>query len=259
MPTAVAFWATAPASVRGRQQRRAAEKAARRTDYSVRFTKLDAARYLSHLDLVRLMERAVRRSELPVSFTAGFNPRPRMALIAALPVGVESDDELLTLRLDEPLAPGAVRDRLNGQLVLGVRVTRVEVGSPPAGGEMRAKYEIDLPDGVVVEQIEAERLMARPEVPVELKTGKGSKTVDLRPFLLDLTAKYGKMSYSAKVTPRGTARPDAVLTALLGAACTEQGGFRIRRTSLECVHQVAPKPHRDSAQARDRNASDEKK
>jgi len=99
--------------------------------------------------------------------------------------------------------------------------------------------------------------MVRASVPVEVSTAKSTRTVDLRPFLLDLTAKNGRICYSARVTPQGTARPDAVLSALLGAACTQRGGFRIRRISLECVRQAAPAPSQDPVKAAKRNASDE--
>jgi radical SAM-linked protein len=204
----------------------------------LRFTKHGAMRYLSHLDLMRLMERAVRRAGLPVSFTCGFNPHPRMAILAALPVGTEGDDELMELRLDEPIDPDVIRERLNEQLVCGIRITRVEEADAPAPAELWARYEIDLPEGVQVAPAAAQALMAQPAILVEFGTGKNRRRTDLRPFLSELVPQQGKMGFVAKVCPQGTARPEAVLTALLGEDAVRRGGFRIRRTSLSLSRPV---------------------
>ena len=229
MPGAVAFWATQPSAAGSRRPDGAGPH---RTQYYVWFTKLGPARFLSHLDIVRLMERAVRRAGIPMCYTAGFNPRPRMAVLLALPVGVESDEELMTLQLARPLGPAAIQAKLNEALVDGVQVAAVEENDAPAGGNIIAHYQISLPEGLVLGTDAATKLLEQGEVPVELDSPKGRKTVDIRPFLLDLTAEKGKIRYCAMVTPRGTARPDAVLKALLGQDAAKDGRIRIRRTAL---------------------------
>lgn len=71
---------------------------------------------ISHLDLVRLFDRALRRAALPISFTNGFHPTPRIAIAQALPLGVTSVAEVVDFELARPLAAGEFRDRLAAEL-----------------------------------------------------------------------------------------------------------------------------------------------
>ena len=68
--------------------------------YLVTFEKGESVRWLGHLDLLRTFERAIRRAELPIAFSAGFNPRERLAFASALGVGVTGEAELATIELD---------------------------------------------------------------------------------------------------------------------------------------------------------------
>ena len=77
--------------------------------YRLTYSKLDQARWLSHLELVTAIYRTLRRSGLPLAHTAGYHPLPRVSFHGALPVGVESLEETLDLQLEaslEPRAPG---------------------------------------------------------------------------------------------------------------------------------------------------------
>jgi hypothetical protein len=98
-----------------------------------RFTKGEPVRFVSHLDLMRAFERAMRRAALPVSYSQGFNPRPRMAFASALSVGATSDWELCQIDLAEPIPaerlPALVED-LNKQLPHGLRVVDAWVLDP---------------------------------------------------------------------------------------------------------------------------------
>ena len=204
----------------------------RKIKFRLRYAKLGAMRYLSHLDMMRLMTRAIRRAGVPVTFSRGFNPRPRISILAPLPVGIEAENELMEMRLDEPLSPDSIRDSLNDELVDGIEITDVEPADRPMKPDFRADYEVELPDGLNVERADLEAVMARGQVCVELKTAKGVKTVDLRPFLISLELFDGKLRFAARVTPQGTARPDAVVKAVFGDGETRRNDFRIRRTSL---------------------------
>ena len=204
----------------------------RKIKFRLRYAKLGAMRYLSHLDMMRLMTRAIRRAGVPVTFSRGFNPRPRIAILAPLPVGIEAESELMELRLDEPLSPDGIRDSLNEELVDGIEITGVEPADGPMKADFRADYEVDLPDGLNVEPAAIEAVMARDQVCVEIETAKGIKTVDLRPFLISLELSDGKLCFVVRVTPQGTARPDAVVKAVFGDEEARRNDFRIRRTSL---------------------------
>jgi radical SAM-linked protein len=80
------------------------------------FAKTGSLALISHLDTLRLLERALRRSGLPVSFSGGFHPLPRLQLALPLPLGVEGEGEWLDLEFTQPLDPAAARSRLQGEL-----------------------------------------------------------------------------------------------------------------------------------------------
>lgn len=96
--------------------------------FTVTFTKTGDVRFLSHLDLVRLLERGLRRSNLPLRFTRGFNPHVKMSLGDALPVGVESLGEQVLIHLESQLAADEVHARLAEVLPSGVQIVSVLAG-----------------------------------------------------------------------------------------------------------------------------------
>ena len=105
-----------------------------------RFSKTGAMALLSHLDLVRLLERALRRSELPVSYTGGFHPLPRLQLALALPLGVEAEGEWMDLEFLEPVAPSEVIERWQKTLPPGLHLLdarEVPVSSPKLSQQLQ--------------------------------------------------------------------------------------------------------------------------
>ena len=90
------------------------------------FEKKGNAVWISHLDLMRMFQRAFNRAKLPLTHTQGFNPRPSVSIALPLSVGIESSCELLDFRLDcEPVSNMEICERLNGALVEGVKVLSV--------------------------------------------------------------------------------------------------------------------------------------
>lgn len=83
-------------------------------------------RFISHLDLVRLFQRALRRAELPVTITKGFSPRLKVSITRALKLGLESDREEAVICLEEPVEAEKFINRINEQLPDGVKVTGVQ-------------------------------------------------------------------------------------------------------------------------------------
>ena len=124
----------------------------------LRFTKDEAVRYVGHLDLMRVFERAMRRSGFPIAYSQGFNPRPRMAFASALTLGATSGGELCQLELaadlDEAHVVAAV-SALVRQLPEGVRILDVwEIPMEKRNPYIQVKaaaYEVTLegsaPDG----------------------------------------------------------------------------------------------------------------
>ena len=92
----------------------------------ITFTKEGALRYLGHLDVVRLWERALRRAKLPLAYTLGFTPHPRLIVAAPLALGVTSEAELMDVYLREALPPETLAARAGAQLPEGCRVVAAD-------------------------------------------------------------------------------------------------------------------------------------
>ncbi len=101
--------------------------------FRVRYSRSGLSRYLSHLETIRLIDRAGRRAKLPIAYSGGFHPHARISFGPALPVGVAGESEYLDLELTEPWESGTLADRLNQNLHEGFHVTdvrRVETSMP---------------------------------------------------------------------------------------------------------------------------------
>jgi Uncharacterized protein conserved in bacteria (DUF2344) len=112
----------------------------------VRFTKEEPLRFLGHLDVVRLWERACRRARLPLAYTLGFTPHPRLQFASPLALGATGAAEVLDLYLTAPLAPDEFGARLGARLPPGCRVVEVQevpLLAPAAAALLRwAEYQV---------------------------------------------------------------------------------------------------------------------
>lgn len=141
------------------------------------FEKKGNAIWISHLDLMRLFQRAFKRAGLPLTHTKGFNPRPSVSIALPLSVGIESSCELLDFDLDgEPIAESAILEKLNRSLVDGVQVLDVYTDGNKIKNLAYLDCEILLTydDGIPPDAIGClEALFSRPEVLVEKKSKNG--------------------------------------------------------------------------------------
>lgn len=183
--------------------------------YRLRFAKEGSARFLSHHDLLRFLERALRRSGLPLRMTEGFNPHPRLSLPTALGIGVESRDEVAELALDQWSSPREVQRRLGPEFPEGMTLISVELVSARARARIHSvTYEMTVPPDRLPSPEAAAALLARVEIPLERRTDKWCKVVDIRRYLMELGVENARLRARLRVTDTGTARPDEVLTAL---------------------------------------------
>ena len=89
---------------------------------SFAFSKTGKMKFISHLDLMRLLTRGLRRAGIPVKISEGFNPHPKLSIARAIKLGVESEREEAAILLREPMNAIDFRERLNGQLPDGIRI-----------------------------------------------------------------------------------------------------------------------------------------
>ncbi|MCH9054492.1 TIGR03960 family B12-binding radical SAM protein [Synechococcus sp. PCC 6716] len=159
------------------------------------FGKVGSMTLISHLDLLRLLERAVRRAHLPIAFSGGFHPSPRIATASALPLGMASEGELVDLEFHQPVDPEVVLSQLRQQLPPELPLYCCEVVplSAPAASQalVAATYELLIcaPDECSLPEWEEvlQTLRATAEVPYELTTKSGkSKIINLRDRLLEI-------------------------------------------------------------------------
>src|SRR5512140_3138353 len=92
----------------------------------ITFTKQGALRYTGHLDLHKLWERTARRADLPLAYSQGFHPQPKMNIAAALPLGFSSRCEVMDLRLKDEISLEGLPEKLQATLPTGIRVLNVE-------------------------------------------------------------------------------------------------------------------------------------
>ncbi len=164
----------------------------------MRFSKGDAVRYISHLDLQRIFGRALKRAKIPIAYSQGFNPHPKLSFGSALSVGTTSDSEYIDVDLAEPLKADAFISRMNQILPIGLRIEAAKTYVTGEEGKKLptlmsvmngAEYRISLhrvsdPGGLAVDVAEALRNISEvPEWKVTRTNGKKQREVDIKPYV----------------------------------------------------------------------------
>ncbi len=155
------------------------------------FTKTGDAIWMSHLDLMRLFQRAFKRAGLPLTHTKGFNPRPSVSIALPLSVGVESLCELLDFDLEgEPIPSAEIKDRLNAALVPGVQVLDCyESGRKLKElSYLQCQVELEYDKGIPTDaQSGLSLLFSSPSLPVEKSGKNGVMEQDIIPMIRKLS------------------------------------------------------------------------
>lgn len=153
------------------------------------FEKVGSARFISHLDLMRLFQRAFKRAGLPLTHTQGFNPRPSVSIALPLSLGAESHCELLDFDLESPVPPEGIRDRLNAALIDGIRVREVYDNGAKIKylallqSRLTLEYDGGIPAGA---ESAIGQLFARETLVLEKKNRNGVTQQDIIPMIRNL-------------------------------------------------------------------------
>lgn len=232
----------------------------------VQYSKKEEARFLSHLDLMTAMERAFRRAALPLAFSEGFNPHPRVSYASALAVGVTSDAEYLDVQLtDEKILAAELVERLNKVLPRGlqvidavlvtkrtaslmavINVAHYQVEVPFYGGKDGAREEADnfAEDTCVAQKMiqeEIDRVMNTPTYFVRREGKKGLREIDIRPGIRQLAGslkrgKQGKkllLELKVQTGSSGNVKPEEVVKMVSDITAFRLGeNIRIHRLGL---------------------------
>jgi len=192
----------------------------------IRYAKRGRLRFTSHRDFARAFERALRRAETPMAYSAGFTPHPKISYVGASPTGVASEAEYLEIGLAREVDVDELRAALDAALPDGLDIVEAVLAGPGSLADRMAAsdWRIELPGVSVGQAQEAiDRFLAEDEVLVERMTKSGRRQVDVRVAVIT-AAVSGAVSSTGdpsraiidlvvrQVTP--TVRPDDVVAAL---------------------------------------------
>lgn len=191
----------------------------------ITFSKGEEIKYISHLDLMRAWERALRRGRIPLAYSQGFNPRPRLFFASALPVGFTSRAEMLDVILQQDMELREFASRVREQLPPGLElksVAEVPVALPALSAQVvAAEYEVVVESEDAPHEMQArlERLLAASSIPWRRERPGGAREYDLRPLIQKLWI-IGRrdgayvLGMRLQAGEKGTGRPDEVMAAL---------------------------------------------
>jgi radical SAM-linked protein len=207
----------------------------------IRYRKVGPARFIGMRELGTIFLRASRRARLPVAFSSGHHPMPRMSFGPALPLGFSSEGELIDVDLTESLAPDGVLAALRRELPEGMEpIEAVEVprSGPSIEGTIDAfVYDVDLgglsappSDGAVASAVA--RFADAAAFPVTKHAKNGTRSVDARRLVRRLAQTGpGRLRLELAVEPSGGVKPSAVVGALLAIADSELPVLRVHKVA----------------------------
>lgn len=186
----------------------------------VKFKKVGNLQYISHLDLVRTMSKVVVRAALPLWYTEGFNPKPKMIFAAPLSIGTESVSEFLDIRLSEYIEPRVVMDRLNANMTEEMQVLEAYYPETKFTDLAWLSYTITVnttgASALLAEQCNT--ALNADKVEILKKTKSGEAMVDIRPLIKSADAVYfdGKIRISCTLSanPSSFLNPEYIIKVL---------------------------------------------
>lgn len=195
------------------------------------FRKGERVRYISHLDVLRHWERAIRRAKLPLAYSQGFTPHPKITFAAPLPLGFVGEAEIMDVQLDERIDPAEFRDRLARETsadmaVLDVR--EVPPSAPATQVSVRwADYRVRARGLPLAEAREAvDQFMARNAFEWTDRRGDKTRTIDLRAAVATLHVNASddeavEVAMRLACSQELTARPEQVMAAVFPGAAPD--------------------------------------
>ncbi len=197
----------------------------------IEFAKGEAIRFISHLDLMRVWHRTLRRAAVPLAYSEGFVPRPRISLAAPLAVGATGQAELMDVYLDRRVSPLTLMKMLKPQMPEGLGTSAVEE-VPPSLPSLQslvhsAEYSVDgcvenPPQTRAATEESISQFLAAKEFPWQHRREEETREYDLRRLVIDLaltgwsggTEVEFSMAMNLRADTEGTGRPDQVLAAV---------------------------------------------
>jgi radical SAM-linked protein len=200
----------------------------------IKFSRGTEIKYISHLDIVRLWQRAFNRAGIQIAYSTGFTPHPKIALAAPLPLGVTSEAELMDIVIVRGVAPQFFISAMNQQLPPGIKVDKVH----PIGQDLPAlqaqvsqaeyRVEVETTGGPPDIQTTVANLLVLEHLPWQHQRDTGPHQYDLRALIFDIKIgnwqpPVGILEMRLRCDSSGSGRPEQVVAAL---------GFKQRPLSI---------------------------
>lgn len=218
-----------------------------KSKYRLKFTKLDKMIYIGHLDLLKLIQRAINRAKLPIAYSNGFNPHQTISFAMPLSVGSRSIGEYVDIVLEETLEPKEVQDRLNEVLPKGMEIIKVKQfpefhknsATTIAYADYKVLYETSFDVNNTID-----KLMKSDEIIVTKKGKKGTmKDIDIKPLIVDIY-EITDDSFKCKLKAGSTEnlKVDLLASAVLNSANVSCDFIRYERLEMYEVinNQITP-------------------
>ncbi len=215
----------------------------------LRFAKRGPLRLISHHDLMRVLERLIRRAEIPIAHTQGYSPRPRITFAMPLGLGIEGQREVVDFELEPGHGAEELTALLNQHSPEGLVWLEAEMLAPgtSAPAVIAARYALAV---AAAHEPQAQSalagFLAAAAWPFEQQRPGRTRMIDLRAAVLDATLEPGLLRFTLEVTRDGSARPEEVVQALGLSPLFEQGAYLVRE-DVVLAHKapnLPPRSHR---------------
>jgi len=191
----------------------------------IRFSRGEEVKFISHLDILRLWERVLRRAQLPLAYSEGFSPHPRISLAAPLAVGVTSEAELMDIFVTKQVSPHWFATAASQQLPPGIEILgvyQIALTMPSLQSQVRyAEYRVEVETERGPKEIESavSSLLSLEHLPWHHQRDTGWRNYDLRALVDDLRPidwhhPYCTIGMRLRCDSSGSGRPEQVVSAL---------------------------------------------
>lgn len=191
----------------------------------IKFSRGDELKFISHLDIMRLWERTLRRARIKLAYSEGFNPRPRISLAAPLAVGVTSEAELMDIFVNGNVSPHWFTSSVSRQLPPSIEIStvyQIAGNLPSLQSQVRfAEYKILVDKELGQDEMKTaiSRLLLLEKLPWSHLRDTGKRSYDLRALiddiqLVDSDDNYYDISMRLRCDNSGSGRPEQVILAL---------------------------------------------
>ncbi len=200
----------------------------------VKYTKEEEIKYISHHDLMRVFERTIRRAEIPIAYSQGYNPHMLISYGPPLPLGCTSECEYLDLEIDGWTSISNIQTKLKQNLPPGIKILEITLQPPKDKASSIQEQTKSFSYSVIfnpeakaqVEKQNAQILSAK-DLYIEREGKNGKKKINLNEFLLELKIEGQTLIFTLKNTEKGTLKPSEIISLF-----TEISFSRLHRQKL---------------------------